>query len=104
MPSKKDQPDTVKVGDGEITVPADAPYRTGPNVDNGLVEGAVTLDPHTAAGQAAAAAREVNGAKTKHEDGTTVVTQKGEPEGQGLISVEPVGGKAVTGAEVVEVK
>lgn len=41
-----------------------ASYRTGPNVDIGLESGAVTVDPQTAAGIAAAQARDENGAKT----------------------------------------
>lgn len=97
MPSKKT--DTTP----NVASEDQAPYRTGPNVDIGLVEGAVTLDPQTAAGQAAEAARKANGAKTKDEDGVTVVTEKGTPEGQGLISVEPKGARA-DGGEVVEVK
>jgi len=41
-----------------------AAYRTGPNVDAGLEPGAVTVDPNTAHGMAAKAARETNGATT----------------------------------------
>ena len=52
-------------------------FRTGPNVDIGLEPGAVTLDPQTAAGQAAAAAREANGAKsTMTDEGVEVVVPK----------------------------
>lgn len=43
-------------------------YRTGPNVDSGLEPGAVTVDPETAAGLAAAAARDANGATTNMTD------------------------------------
>ena len=50
-----------------------ASYRTGPNVDIGLESGAVTMDPETAVGVAAAAARESNGA-------TTVMTDDGVEE------------------------
>lgn len=52
-----------------------APYRTGPNVDAGLEPGAITVDPQTAAGKAAEAAREVNGAKTEVQDRVEVVTE-----------------------------
>ena len=52
----------------------DRPYRTGPNVDAGLEPGAVTVDPQTAAGIAAAAARDENGAKTEVVDRVEVVT------------------------------
>lgn len=52
----------------------DRPYRTGPNVDAGLEPGAVTVDPQTAAGVAAEAARKANGAKTTVEDRVEVVT------------------------------
>src|SRR5687768_4085874 len=54
-----------------------ADYRTGPNVDAGLVPGAVTVDPNTAAGLAAAAARDANGATTElTDDGVEIVTPK----------------------------
>lgn len=46
--------------------------RTGPNVDAGLVDGFVTVDPDTAQGRAMKAAREANGAK-EHEDEDGVV-------------------------------
>lgn len=42
--------------------------RTGPNIDNGINTGRVTVDPHTAAGLAAAASRDAHGAKTKQRD------------------------------------
>lgn len=54
-----------------------ASYRTGPNVDNGLEPGAVTVDPETAAGIAAANARKSNGAKTHMtDDGVEIVDPK----------------------------
>ena len=52
----------------------DRPYRTGPNVDAGLEPGAITVDPQTAAGMAAEAARKANGAKTTVDDRVEVVT------------------------------
>ena len=45
-----------------------ASYRTGPNVDNGLEPGAVTVDPETAAGIAAARNRDANNAETTMTD------------------------------------
>ena len=55
----------------------DRPYRTGPNVDIGLEPGAVTVDPETAAGVGAAAARDANKAKTEMtDDGYEVVHPK----------------------------
>lgn len=70
MPSKteKNQTDPTPLED------QDRPYRTGPNVDSGLEPGAITVDPHTAAGIAAAAARDANGAKTTVEDRVEVVS------------------------------
>lgn len=54
-----------------------ASYRTGPNVDNGLEPGAVTVDPETAHGRAAARTREANGAKTTMtEEGVEEVRPK----------------------------
>lgn len=52
-----------------------AAYRTGPNVDIGLEPGAVTVDPETAHGVAAAAAREANGATTTMTDDGVAVVQ-----------------------------
>lgn len=64
----------------KVTQPEDidaddrAKYRTGPNVDNGLEPGAVTVDPETAAGLAAARNRDANGATTTMtDDGIEVV-------------------------------
>lgn len=45
-----------------------ASYRTGPNVDNGLEPGAVTVDPETAAGIAASRNRDANKATTTMTD------------------------------------
>jgi hypothetical protein len=54
-------------------------YRTGPNVDNGLEPGAVTVDPDTAHGRAAAANRDANGANTNMtDDGIAEVTVPGD--------------------------
>jgi hypothetical protein len=55
-----------------------ASYRTGPNVDNGLEPGAVTVDPHTAAGIAAAAARDANGANTTMTDDGVAIVEPAE--------------------------
>ena len=64
---------------------ANAPmHRTGPNVDNGLVAGLVTVDPETAAGRAAAANRDANGASVKeHKNGIVEVTE-------GALPVDPI--------------
>ncbi len=68
LKNKTDADDTS--ADASATLP-----RTGPNVDNGLVDGFVTVDPETAAGKAAAAAREANGASEEElEDGVVKVT------------------------------
>ena len=56
-----------------------ARYRTGPNVDNGLEPGAVTVDPDTAAGIAAAQARKNNGAKTNMTDEGVAVVEPKDP-------------------------
>ena len=49
------------------------PFRTGPNVDAGLEPGAVTIDPATAEGVAAEAAREANGATVTTDDRKVIV-------------------------------
>lgn len=65
---KTDADDTS--ADASPTLP-----RTGPNVDNGLVDGYATIDPDTAEGRAAAATRKANGAKEEEiEDGAVKVT------------------------------
>lgn len=80
-------PTKTKTTEDEKVEPAkdakvDAPWRTGPNVDAGLEPGAVTVDPDTAAGLAARAAREANGATTSMtDDGVEVVEQSDAPYG-----------------------
>lgn len=65
---KTDADDTS--ADASPTLP-----RTGPNVDAGLVDGFVTVDPDTAEGRAAKATREANGATdTEVDDGAVKVT------------------------------
>ena len=61
----------------------DRPYRTGPNVDNGYEAGAVSVDPDTAAGIAAANARKAHGAKeTETDDGVVEVRTKDNDDPQ----------------------
>ena len=58
----------------ELEANTATPFRTGPNVDNGLVSGLVTVDPETAAGIAAANARKANKASTHMtDDGVEIV-------------------------------
>lgn len=52
----------------DSAVDVQASVKTGPNVDCGLEPGMVTVDPETADGIAAAAARDANGASTETAD------------------------------------
>jgi hypothetical protein len=76
QPAKEKQMAILKNKKAEAEAEADAiGPRTGPNVDNGYVDGVVTVDPLTGPGRAAAAARDAHGAKTtEHDDGTVEVT------------------------------
>lgn len=71
------------------------PYRTGQNIDAGLEAGAVTVDPDTSAGVAAANARKARGAKeTETEHGVVEVRTEDNDDPQvndfdALLSVAP---------------
>ena len=76
MPTKKDTDKPIEKTDPTSAEVPGNHWRTGPNVDTGLQPGAVTVDPETAEGRAAAAARDANGATSSvNDDGVEVVEQ-----------------------------
>lgn len=100
MPTKKDTKDVEN--NSTPLDHEDRPYRTGPNVDAGLEPGAVTVDPHTPAGAAAAAAREANGASVTTDDRVVVVDSVKDLSDDRMDDGRRVGIKAENDPKVTE--
>lgn len=99
MPDTKIPKETTEA---QIPEEDEGGWRTGPNVDIGLEPGAVTVDPHTAAGLAARAGREVHGAKTHFEDGVEVVEPAADTSYNEDPKVKGTSGKANPKAPAVD--